>query len=249
MPSSPRRRCRHPARCPRRGPGAAAAGCRCAHRGLPGPCAAGGRALAGHRRRPQAGRRRRSRTRPLRSRPGVALAAAGAVEGVVKGIVTRLEGITVCRGVRTAPSPAAGAAIGLLSGPAALDALGGEVLARRPAVVWVLVAVRCVIVVVVVHVVASATARPSRFTTQERHATPPGTARPGVGASEARAAMYASLPPLSRAPIKRSLVRKIVTNRMPTCPANRETSPPDHRKTGHFWTKHPVDSRRFTMSR
>src|SRR6201996_3079950 len=60
-----------------------------------------------------------------------------------------------------------------------------------------------VVVVLIITPRAIATAWPRRLTTQERHTTPPGTARPGVGASEARAAMYASLPPLSQAPLNR----------------------------------------------
>src|SRR6185312_9473903 len=125
--------------------------------------------------------------------------AAGSVEAVPVGVVAgpRVTAAFV------ALSPAARAALGVLAGPAALDALGGEVLVWRPAFFVLVTVVRVAVVVVVLIITpcAAATAWPRRLTTQERHTTPPGTTRPGVGASEARAAMYASLPPLSRAPL------------------------------------------------
>ena len=101
----------------------------------------------------------------------------------------------------------------------ALDALRGEVLTRRPALVFVAtIAIRRVVVVAVFIItpgVAIATAWPRGPTAQERHSTPPGRARPGVGANEARAAIYASLPPLSRAPCNRHWFVQIVTDPMP----------------------------------
>src|SRR5487761_875857 len=81
------------------------------------------------------------------------------------------------RAGRSASSPAARAAFRLLAGPAPLDALGGEVLVRRPALVFVLVGVVRVSVVIVVLIitpgVAAATLRPRRLTTQERHSHHP----------------------------------------------------------------------------
>jgi hypothetical protein len=111
------------------------------------------------------------------------------------------------------------------SGPPALDALGGEVLVRRPVVVVLLIIARSVVIVVILGTrtgpgigSAATLVRPRRPTAQKRHPTPPGRARPCGDASEARAAIYASLPRNSRAPCNRHWFHRFLpTSTTPVC--------------------------------
>src|SRR5262245_28823700 len=135
-----------------------------------------------------------------------AFRAAGPLGAVV---VVAGVGFGVAAAVRVAPRATGTVSRLGASGPPALDALGGEVLVGGPVIVVLVIVGRVVVAVVVITGFcapssvgfAATPVRPRVPTTKKRHSTPPGKARPCGGASEAHAAIYASLPPLSRAPL------------------------------------------------